>query len=175
MARFFRKREALLGKRPGEMVYIGKDPAKQTKIEALIYNEEDCIEKKDIGLEELKNLPGGGNIWINIEGVADVPVIETVKDIFRINPLITADIMNTGTRPKYLHFKSGLFFSLKMLNNDDDGRIISEQISILALRQNTHNFSGSPRRCLRSCEGKAEKQYRQNQKLGSRLSDILPD
>ena len=132
MARFFSKREAGLGKRPGEMVYIGRNPSKKTLIDRITYSKSTLGKNEDSALEDLLLQESDEISWINVEGVSDITMMDRIKTAFNISPLIAADIMHTGTRPKYQNSGTGFFFTLKMLNYDKtQAKIISEHLSIL--------------------------------------------
>ncbi len=132
MARFFSKRADALGKRPGEMVYIGRKPAKETQIGIITYDGKDLTEKNRLIAAELSSKLDEKKSWINIEGISDKSSMETVRDLFKISPLIAADIMHTGTRPKANTFDSGIYVTMKMLMYEKERNIIlSEHLSLI--------------------------------------------
>ncbi len=132
MTRFLSKRGAVLDKRPGEMVYIGKNPSRETRIDLISYDGKNLTEKENIKTDVLLSLEDNKSSWINVEGLSDLKAMEAVKTAFNINPLIAADIINTGSRPKCLETGSAVYVVLKMLVYDDEKDIIvSEHLSLL--------------------------------------------
>lgn len=141
MARFYSKRDASLGKKPGEMVYIGRNPSGSTKLDRISYNTETITEQTDLAIEELADHSSRSISWLNVEGVSDAASIEKIRDFYQLSPLTAADIMHTGTRPKYQKTSYGFFLVLKMLNYDDGmQKIISEQLSILVAEASLVTF-----------------------------------
>ena len=70
--------------------------------------------------------------WINIDGLHEVEIIETIGTHFDIHPLILEDILHTGQRPKFEDFEKYIFIVFKMLYFDQNGDdILEEQISII--------------------------------------------
>jgi magnesium transporter len=63
------------------------------------------LEKKDAGV-----------MWINIEGLQDVKLIQEVAKEFNLHPLTVEDILNVGQRPKVEEFETYLFVTLKVLS-----------------------------------------------------------
>lgn len=83
--------------------------------------------------------------WINIDGLHDLNLIETLGRHFRIHPLTLEDIVNTGHRPKAEEFDEYLFLVFKMLYYDEDQRHIeSEQVSMVLGRNFLISFQELP-------------------------------
>ncbi|MDC7234042.1 MAG: magnesium/cobalt transporter CorA [Spirochaetales bacterium] len=135
MARFFKKRSEMLGKRPGELVFVGKDEPVNTEAAEIRYNSE-TFEK--INLQD--NLPdhepdssSGFVRWINFNGLGNIDYLNNLKKMYAIPSLIMADILNTTLRPKAEELPEGFFISLKMLHYEEEKeRVASEQISLIA-------------------------------------------
>ncbi|WP_168203412.1 magnesium/cobalt transporter CorA [Oceanispirochaeta crateris] len=146
MARFYKKRTETLRKHPGEMVYIGNNLKNESKIDKITYTPEKMTGRIHSLVDETTNFPETEEIsWINIEGVSDVKSMKILKNRFNLNSLIIADIMNTGTRPKYQSLENNLFFSLKMLRYDQEKeRILSEQLSIIVFKNTLVTFQEVP-------------------------------
>lgn len=73
-----------------------------------------------------------GVLWINVDGLHQVEVIEKVGRSFGLHPLILEDILNTGHRPKMEDFGDFIFVTLKMLSFDSNtNKIDREQVSLV--------------------------------------------
>jgi magnesium Mg(2+) and cobalt Co(2+) transport protein (corA) len=54
--------------------------------------------------------------WINVDSLADVPLIEELGRCFSLHPLILDDIFNTQQRPKIADMDTYLYLNVKMLS-----------------------------------------------------------
>ena len=72
-------------------------------------------------------------MWINVDGVHDVKLIEKIGKRFGLHDLVLKDVVNTEQRPKMENFDDHLFVVLKMLSKKDDksNRIEIEQVSFV--------------------------------------------
>ncbi|MBU0967124.1 MAG: magnesium and cobalt transport protein CorA, partial [Proteobacteria bacterium] len=133
MARFFKKKDASIGKAPGSLVFIGTKKVDFSKIRVIDYDSANLQEM------ELQNIKDGVAFketntvtWINIDGVQDTELIKNIGENFGLHPLVMEDIVNTGQRPKMEEYDDYLFFVIKMLSYDKDQEmIIGEQLSMV--------------------------------------------
>ncbi|WP_305908801.1 magnesium/cobalt transporter CorA [Methylomarinum sp. Ch1-1] len=121
---------------PGSLVHIGERHTASCKIYVTQYNA-DKLEQQEIAtLAELNNLPAHGvNTWINIDGLIDTKVVESIGRQFNIHPLVLEDILSTRQRPKLEEHEDYLYVVVKAINADcSEGFSLQyEQISILLL------------------------------------------
>jgi magnesium transporter len=130
----FRKRGSKVGLEPGTLVHIGEKKVEKVKIKIVLYNSEKFIEKELNSIDELtlfKDQPGT-NLWVNVDGLDQIEVIEKIGGFFSIHPLTLEDVLNTGQRPKMEDYESYIYTVLKMmiLNTETD-EITIDQISII--------------------------------------------
>ena len=133
MARFFKKKDASLGKAPGSLTFIGTKKIDYARIRVIDYDPANLQEL------ELKDIADGVSFkdtetvtWINIDGVHDTELIKNIGENFGLHPLIMEDIVNTGQRPKMEEFDDVLFFVIKMLRYDkEEEMVIGEQLSMV--------------------------------------------
>ncbi|MBM4387929.1 MAG: magnesium/cobalt transporter CorA, partial [Deltaproteobacteria bacterium] len=70
--------------------------------------------------------------WINVDGIHQVEIIETIGKFFGVHSLILEDILNTNQRPKIEDHGEYVYIVWKILSyNDATEKIDSEQISII--------------------------------------------
>jgi magnesium transporter len=84
-------------------------------ITVVAYNSEKIIEEEMNSVEEcvaFKYQPGT-NLWINVDGLDRVDVIEKIGSCFNIHPLTLEDVLNTGQRPKMEDYESYTYTVLK--------------------------------------------------------------
>lgn len=133
-SRTFKRKQSNVGLAPGTLVHVGEIKAEKIVIRAWIYNSETLIEKELKTVEEcqaLKNQPGM-NLWINVDGLDRVNVIEKLGSYFGVHPLTLEDVLNTGQRPKTEEYESYIYSVLKMIILDEiREEIIIDQVSII--------------------------------------------
>ncbi|MFH1672967.1 MAG: magnesium/cobalt transporter CorA [Pseudomonadota bacterium] len=133
MRRFVKKTSKKIGLPPGTPVYIGEKKDERVRMSLVDYDEAHFQEKELTNIEEsfpLKETPTV--TWINIDGIHQPEIIETIGKHFDIHPLIIEDIVHTGQRPKMQDLEDHLFVVLKMLSyNEATNEIETEQVSII--------------------------------------------
>ena len=133
-AKTFGRKQSKVGLAPGTLVHVGEKKAEKIVIRAWVYNNEKLIEKELQNVEEcqaFKDLPGM-NVWINIDGLDQVGVIEKLGSYYGIHPLTLEDVLNTGQRPKMEDYESYIYTVLKMMLLDEiKEEIIIDQVSII--------------------------------------------
>ncbi|RPH93604.1 magnesium/cobalt transporter CorA [candidate division KSB1 bacterium] len=128
-----RKRSKKSGLPPGTPVYVGERKHERTQIAAILFNEEHVAEKAVQNVEELSALKGqAGLLWVNLDGLTDVPLLESIGKLFELHPLVLEDIVNTEQRPKFEDYGSHAYIVLKQLMYDAAAKqVIEEQISVV--------------------------------------------
>ncbi|WP_410507010.1 magnesium/cobalt transporter CorA [Methanosarcina hadiensis] len=133
-SRTFRRKQSKVGLAPGTLVHVGEKKAEKIVIRAWIYNNEKLIEKELQTVEEcqaLKDHPDM-NLWINVDGLDKIEVIEKLGSYFGVHPLTLEDVLNTGQRPKMEDYGSYIYTVLKMMFLDEEiEEIIIDQVSII--------------------------------------------
>ena len=127
-----KKRSKKAGMDPGSLIHIGKTYADQSKITLVRYDDTSLSEKQIFSaadLREEKGLPGV--LWVNIDGLHDVKLLEEIGLIFGLHPLIMEDILNTDQRPKAEDFGDYIFIVLKNIHNHADNMLHVDQVSII--------------------------------------------
>jgi magnesium transporter len=122
-----------VGLPPGTLVHIGEKKVEEVKITIIEYDQANFEEKEVENVEECLPLKDQPTVtWINIDGLQEVKVIEKMGNSFVIHPLILADILHTGQRPKVEDFGDYLYIVLRMLYRDEEAdEITGEQVSLI--------------------------------------------
>ena len=146
MARFLQNKDASIGRAPGEVVFIGEQKVQESTIEIIDYDNDTLSEKMITDVNEvIPYIKTGTVTWININGLHDTDLIRNTGSKFGLHALVMDDIVNTGQRPKMKDHDDYIFFSLKMMNFDeDDGEVKSEQLSIIMGRNFLLTFQERP-------------------------------
>jgi len=118
---------------PGTLVHIGEQKVEQVRITYLDYNEQNFQEKQAESIDECFPFKDTQTVsWINVDGIHEVGVIESIGRHFDLHPLILEDILNTTQRPKFEDYDGHIFVVLKMLRCVDNGQFVqSEQVSVI--------------------------------------------
>ena len=132
MKRLFHSRAAKTDKPAGSLVYVGKKRTVPTRISVINYNHE-LTTVQDVATVEdaLKFFNAESMTWIDVEGLAQVEIIESIGRFFDIHPLVLEDIVNTNQRPKFESYETYLYVVLKMLVPQVKEAVEAEQLSIV--------------------------------------------
>ncbi len=133
MQKLVKSRSRTIGLPPGSLIHIG-DKKRESTLMTLIDYTEESFEQNQISLKELESLQTTetGIRWLNVEGLSDINVLETVGRVFNLHPLILEDILNTDQRPKIDVNDDYIFLTAKMLFYDKAiGEFDIEQVSFI--------------------------------------------
>lgn len=132
-----KSRAKKLGLPPGTAVYTGEQKVDAVRITAMVYSPSEFRETIVSTPEECIGIITDAErtnsvVWINVEGLHDVPVIEKIATPIGLHPLVIEDIVSTTQRPKSIDYSSYLHAVIKMLTiNHEQHRIESEQVSLI--------------------------------------------
>lgn len=133
MIKLIKKTSKKAGLPPGTPVYIGDKGAEHVGISVIDYDEVHVQEKKLTAVEESFPFKESPTVtWLNIDGIHQPEIIESIGKHFGVHSLIIEDIVHTGQRPKMEDLEDRLFVVLEMLYyNEAMNEVESEQISII--------------------------------------------
>lgn len=130
----FKKEKRISGKTglpPGSLIHIGKVRTDKVHINLIEFNSEEIIQKSISSLDGLDVKTNSYNSWIEISGLQDPKIIESVGQSLGINLLVLEDILNTEHRPKFDMEDGMIFLVLKAFSLSEDHEIQSEQASFV--------------------------------------------
>jgi magnesium transporter len=121
------------GMPPGSIVHVGTEYHTAVNISLLYYTAETTEQRILNSPEECSPyINREGITWINVYGIHNPQIIESIGKLFDLHPLVLEDIANTELRPKYDEFDNYVFFTLKNLEyNKESNEINYEQISFV--------------------------------------------
>jgi magnesium transporter len=136
MKRFFRKDQKKIGLPPGTVEYAGEKKMAAVELSVTDWDLERCEEKRLTTVEECFPYRDTSRAaWININGLHDTGLLQSLGAHFNLHPLVLEDIVNTHQRPKVEDHGDYLFIVLKMLYYEKaDNIIVSEQVSLIVGR-----------------------------------------
>ncbi|MBE0634716.1 magnesium/cobalt transporter CorA [Candidatus Bipolaricaulota bacterium] len=132
MARFFHKSSEKAGQTPGTAVYVGAAKHETVTVERYEFDEVDleCAEAVPLGSVQAPR-DSQKTLWINVDGVHEVDLVQALGTIFELHPLAIEDIAHTGQRPKVEDYGNHALLVLRMLRwNEKDDQIDDEQVSL---------------------------------------------
>ena len=93
MARFLKNKEASMGKAPGELVFIGEQKLDESLIRVLDYDEENLNERYLKEIQESLYYKDTATVtWVNIYGMHDTALLQSVGEAFGLHKLVLEDI-----------------------------------------------------------------------------------
>lgn len=121
------------GSPPGTLVHIGERKREKAVITLLEYNEGQYKEEVFETLQHFSAPVNKDNLlWVNVDGIHQVEVLERIGDAFGLHPLVMEDIANSGQRSKIEDYGEYVYMVAKVLSFDKrTGEIVSEQISLV--------------------------------------------
>lgn len=132
--RKFKSKKSELGLAPGTLVHVGEKKTEKVVVRVWAYNADELVEKELEGVEEcltFREKPGM-KLWVNVDGLFQIDVIEKLGKCFNIHPLTLEDVLNTGQRPKMEDYETYIYSILKMLLFDEKTEeIVMDQVSII--------------------------------------------
>ncbi len=138
VTRLIKNKPKKIGLDPGSLVYVGDKEKNPITVTLFDYKSEHFAEKRISNIEELQAYKTSDTrSWINIDGVHDVNILESIGKLFDIHPLTLEDILNTNQRPKVDEYPNYLYIVLRMFFLDEkDKSLKNEQVSLIL----TKNF-----------------------------------
>jgi magnesium transporter len=133
MPRFVRGGSQKVGLTPGSAIHVGSPTDRKPTISLLSYDTEG-FEERDLGsVDELPEMGTSPQVrWINIDGVHDIALIESLGERMGLHPLVVEDIAHTGQRPKLEEYDGYVYFVLRMLRWDRErDEAEDEQVSLI--------------------------------------------
>jgi len=132
-AQLVRRQSRSAGLPPGTLVHVGEKKLEQPRIVLIDYDEQNFQERQVSDIKECIPFKGTPTVsWVNIDGLHDVGLIESLGREFEVHLLILEDVLNTGQRPKFEDFEKHIFVVLKMISYDNQAQgVISEQVSLV--------------------------------------------
>jgi magnesium transporter len=102
-------------------------------ITRILYDAAGYEERQVASIEEAFPEPGDARtLWIDVDGVHDVGLLDNLGKRFGLHPLLLEDIAHTEQRPKLESYDDHLFMDLNVLHlHEDSDEIHTEQISLV--------------------------------------------
>lgn len=118
---------------PSVLEYTGIHRDIVTELQLFVYNQDDITEFHQIDAEAIESHIDSKKVnWVNIHGLNNTNVIQSIGSTFGADNFIIGDILNTTKRTKLEEYSDILFFNVKsLLPMEASDNISVEQISFL--------------------------------------------
>lgn len=106
----------------------------RARVDILDYNADRLSEAQDVEVSQCfdQALSDTSVTWINVNGIHDVALIETLGRHLGLHPMTLEDLVNTNQRPKVEEFPHYLLIAMKMMEFDGGSQSITiEQLSLI--------------------------------------------
>lgn len=163
MKRFFRNSGKKAGLPPGSVYYTGSRTEDPISIQAFNYSSDGLSEHELTKPEDTFPFRDDAlTSWINVNGVHNAGLIESICKHYGIHSLTIEDIVSTDQRPKIEEHENYLYVVLKMMDYDVEKESIQmEQVSLLlgkdfviSFQENEGDTFNPVRERLRSGKGR---------------------
>ena len=128
-----RAQAARSGLPPGAAVYMGDQRAHAVRIHSIRYSAECLEERADETIEQVVEAAciqaRSGVAWIDLDGVHDAALIQTLCSGLGVHSLAMEDALTPSTRPKADDYGSTLFIAARMIFEHEAGHLVQEQVS----------------------------------------------
>jgi magnesium transporter len=118
---------------PYTLEYTGIHKKYESEMQLFVYDDLDLTEVEDFKISDLdKYINIRKNNWLNIHGLNNIELIQSIGNHFKIDDFMLADILNTTRRTKLEELSDTLFFNIKsILPAEHSDNISVEQLSFL--------------------------------------------
>ena len=164
-----RRRSEKSGLSPGTLLHVGTKPSAPVRIQVYDYAPQKCEEREFTVIEEcFPYLDTPAVTWVNIDGIHDTKLIESIGTKIGLHPLVLEDIVNTEQRPKLEDHEHHLFAVMKMLSYDTKAReVVVEQLSIVLGPTYVITFQEAPGDAFESVRARIRNAKGRHRKLGA--------
>jgi len=126
------------------------------RITVLQYGAESCDELLDVTVDRVAELLDQNSVtWVNVEGLGDKNIIESLGDLFGIHGLTLEDIVNVHQPANVDDFEHQLFIDARMVSLEKSLDI--EQISLIVGKNFVVTFQERQGDCLEAVRARIRK------------------
>ncbi|WP_245856999.1 magnesium/cobalt transporter CorA [Mucilaginibacter auburnensis] len=133
--------------------------ALKPKIDVFSYNKDGVTaarEQKITGIIEKVKKQKGLTHWIQVSGIGDAQLLETLGNELCINPLVLEDIVNTYQRPKFDEYDDYVFMVSRVIYFTEEGELMNEQFSAIIKDNLLITFQETHVNCFDAVEARLE-------------------
>ena len=158
------------GQQPGTITYVGKADIQDTDASLIEFSAEPDDLRQCVFTDSHPTLPDlspGRTLWVNMHGLGNAELVQSVGKHFGLHPLVMEDIFNTQQRSKVEVYPGYLFITARLVQVDADAVIASEQISIVLGRGFVLTFQEGKSGTFKGIRENLQNEQSQLRRLGS--------
>lgn len=126
--------QAVKSPTPGSLIYRGVEREEGSQVRVIRYGES-SFEELTPGPDAYQQAVGQ-TLWIHVNGVHDVGIVEQIGKTFNLHNLLLEDILNTEIRPKLEEFDDCIFLALDAISLHADDQSVATSHVALVLKEN---------------------------------------
>ena len=133
MARFIKKQKHEIGLAPDELLFRGLKKSEEVTIRVIDFDAQKLEENALKEVAEIQKYQDEKTVtWLNIDGLHNPVLMREIAQVFELDDLVLANVMNTTARPAVFEHDNCILISIKMLQlNEDTGLISVENLSLI--------------------------------------------
>lgn len=126
-----------VGQVPGAAVYTGPERDADVQQRVWVYNEAELQTSQEV----VCPVPASFSMWVDVDGVHDVPLVKEIGETFGLHPLVVEDIVALGQRVRVERHEDLLVYTVRMLV---PGAKDPEQITLIQAQDYVITFQEEP-------------------------------
>jgi magnesium transporter len=133
MARFLKKSKKEIGMSPDKFLFRGEKKATEITLRVIDFDSNNLNEETIKSISDSVKYQAKDTVtWLNIDGLHNLEIMESIASEFDFDRMILADVMNTQARSTLKEYDNCIFVSIKMLQQDTTTDIIKvENLSLI--------------------------------------------
>lgn len=126
-------KDNVVGLPPGSAVYVGEPREGGVHLRAFAYDTKGVVVHEHPTPKEARAMVGPGRVvWLDCDGVHDVPLVTEIAEQFGIHALAVEDVLNTRTRPKVDVFEGNIaLLCMDMVSCSPEAELVIEHVSLV--------------------------------------------
>ncbi len=142
LSRFIRKDKEEIGMAPDTLLFRGERKADKVYMRVIDFDRQSLDEADLASVKDVIKYKSRDSVsWLNLDGLHDVSVMEDIAQIFDLDQLVLAEVLNTHARPRVVEFSNCLLLSMKMLQHESNSAAIAvENLSIILTKSMLISF-----------------------------------
>jgi len=131
---YYKVKQKQAGLAPGTLIYTGNKSGQKVNISLIKYQGDYFEENKSIKIEKIPEVSlNNFMMWLNIDGIHQIELIENIGNHFNLHPLILEDILHPSQLTKVEEYDDQIFMIMRLLNYDPVKKEIikNDQVSIV--------------------------------------------
>ncbi len=128
MARLINKSKKEIGISPDELLFRGEKKINEILLRVIDFDANNLTEETIKSISDSLKFKAKNTVtWLNIDGLHNTDLMESIASEFNFDRLILADVMNTQARSTVKEYDNCIFVSVKMLQQASESDVINVQ------------------------------------------------